>query len=228
MRLPKNYWQNKSNVRNLLVEFADKNQFDPLSAENWYSVQPDLIQGIAGVLNQYNGSFTKALVELFPEVNFVVSKFGALPRNFWQDPQNKRKVFEEYASKNGFGPLIPSNWYPIHTDQFLASGIKGAWSVMAQYNNSMSRALTDLFPQIGLEISKFSIVPKNFWQSKENRKQFLESVAKEHCVDPLVLKNWSSVDVSYLKKVLKFYNGNLAISLKDLFPEMKYATIKLS
>jgi len=160
MRVPKNYWQSKTNKRKVLVDFAKENKFDPRQADNWYSVQPDQIKDVSGILSQYNGSFSTALVDLFPEINFDISKFAALPRNFWQDAQNKRRVFEEYATKNGFDPLVPTNWYTIRADQLQMAGIKGTRTIMTQYKQNIAEALADLFPHIGLDVSKFPIAPK--------------------------------------------------------------------
>jgi len=35
------------------------------------------------------------------------------PKNYWEDTQNCRKFFEEYAKQNNFNPLNADDWYAI-------------------------------------------------------------------------------------------------------------------
>jgi len=60
--------------------------------------------------------------------------------------------------------------------------------VLSHHNNSVPKALVDLYPDIGLEIIKFNLSTK--WHSEENRREFFEMYAKENGFDPLVPKNW--------------------------------------
>jgi hypothetical protein len=86
-----------------------------------------------------SGSFAKTLMELFPEVEFVESKFPKVPSMcrlhltsflnyaynyfkgyFIQNYQNRRELFENFAKEHGFDPLNPSNWYSIPIDSVIA------------------------------------------------------------------------------------------------------------
>ena len=94
--------------------------------------------------------------------------------------------------------------------------------MMHHHNNSVSKALVDLFPNIGLDASKLRDVCKCFlspfflpppptpfstsllisfaeininiasWNSPFRRKRFFERYAKEHSFDPRVPENWYS------------------------------------
>lgn len=76
--------------------FAKNSGFDPLVAENWYTISRDkimqsvctpllgqtivtLLQGGAKVIDQYNGSVVGALINLFPNIGLDKSKLLALP-----------------------------------------------------------------------------------------------------------------------------------------------------
>lgn len=32
------------------------------------------------------------------------------PQSIWDNPTNRRKFYEDYASEHNFDPLVPSNW----------------------------------------------------------------------------------------------------------------------
>jgi hypothetical protein len=89
----------------------------------------------------------------------------------WQDIGNRRQFFENFAKENGFDPLIPENWYlpPYETFEHQKAGtstvpssvitnhcdLQGIKGVLAYHNGRISRALLDLFPNIGLVESQF-------------------------------------------------------------------------
>jgi hypothetical protein len=62
--------------------------------------------------------------------------------------------------------------------------------VLFYHNNNITKALVDLFPNIGLDPAKFIYV--SYWDKSENRRIFFENYAKKYDFDPLVPKNWYS------------------------------------
>lgn len=89
---------------------------------------------------------------------------------FWDRPENRRKFFEIYAQEHYFSPTDPENWYSLPKKQIIAVKvttltlacvllysivIQGARSVLKHHLNSVSKALLDLFPDIGLDKTKF-------------------------------------------------------------------------
>jgi hypothetical protein len=91
-----------------------------------------------------------------------------------------------------------------------------AATVQRRYKGSFIRALLDVFPDIGLDQTKFAIVPRKFffflfcfsvtfekerkilritdhyWQNIDNRRNFFIEVARSKGFDPLVAKSWYS------------------------------------
>src|SRR5271163_996730 len=87
------------------------------------------------VLAHFCGNFVEALFSLFPEIGLEKSKFLVLPSrlflfvyiyiyiyiyilvlilfevNYWEDVNNRRKLFDKFAKSKKFEPLIPTNWY---------------------------------------------------------------------------------------------------------------------
>jgi len=73
----KEWWKFPENQRNYLDTFAKSQKFNPLDAENWYSVTHiEIIRaGGRGLLNYYNRSHIKALVQLYPELMLKTENF---------------------------------------------------------------------------------------------------------------------------------------------------------
>jgi len=211
-------WSEPNNRRMFFENYAKDNMFDPLVYNNWL-LQP--ISNIKNskdskfVLSHYNMSVAKALSHLFPEFNLK-------PQNKWEDPRNRRKFFENYASRNKFNPLNPINWYEQPKDQIKHT--KNSMNVLQYHSNSIAKALLDLFPNIGLNQTQLAkrIIPN---QEKLKRRAVFENFAQEHNFDPLVAKNWYSISHTTLKqgvkKAQKHYD-NISAALVDLFPEVEF------
>jgi len=70
----------------------------------------------------------------------------------WKENKNRRLLFEDYAKQNGFDPLHPENWYLQPKHKVMA--IKAIYQVIEHYNYNLPKALTSVFPEIGLNSSK--------------------------------------------------------------------------
>jgi len=203
-------------------EIAEKSGFDPLLARNWYQITYSKFaseKGASIMSSYYKGSFVKALMHLYPTIGLVKEEFSK-PRSHWQNAINRRKFFEDFAHSKGFDPLIPENWYAIPMEQI--QHIKGASTIYQYYKNNI-QALVSLFPDIGLDKTKFEKNPINYWNDTRNRKKFFDHFAKEQGFDPLVPDNWYLVNRSAvldLKKghsVLNQYNGSLTKALLHIY-----------
>lgn len=98
---------------------------------------------------------------------------------YWssENRQNIRSFLEKFAKDNNFDPLVAENWYAVSSSHvskqvrnviYLFANIattnppqEGA-AMLAYYNGSLVRALLDLFPNIGLEKSRFAFLPSLF------------------------------------------------------------------
>lgn len=88
--------------------------------------------------------------------------------------ENRRKFFEEYAKKNNFDPLVTENWYSQPYDKIMSTKVyylinklfnliivlllQGARRVTFYHKKNVADALTDLFPNIGFDKSKFKVL----------------------------------------------------------------------
>jgi len=205
------------------------------------------------VLSYFEGSLTRALVGLFPEVSFDESKFLIVPSMpfyfcchsvllcslfsphsfsnlfitgaFWKELKNRKKVFDRFAKENKFDPLIADNWYSIGY-RSMADASKGISSVLQYYyGNNLKKALLHVYPNIGLDKNKFNA--KYNWTNIANRRAYLIDFAKSRGFDPLVFDNWNYVTASALKNtanLLQYYNGSLTAALHDLFSDTSRKT----
>ena len=127
-------WDDPSALRNLFDGFAKHRGFDPVNADNWYSVPiADLDEWAAeaktSINNAYSG-FRNALRKAYPEIEFskwkrkCVIHLKFFPffnkayillfvarENRWRDPKRCRMFFDRFAKKEGFDALDVKNWY---------------------------------------------------------------------------------------------------------------------
>eukprot|EP00026_Physarum_polycephalum_P001933 Phypoly_transcript_01936.p1 GENE.Phypoly_transcript_01936~~Phypoly_transcript_01936.p1 ORF type:complete len:910 (+),score=132.37 Phypoly_transcript_01936:109-2838(+) len=227
--VPKKFWADMNNRRNLFCKFAKLKNFDPLIPENWYPVvREDLVilKGAATTLEYYNGTISAALVHLFPDIGLDATKFNSMPRNYWDSTQNRRQFFEKFAEDRGFNPLVAENWYSVRAEDLLER--KEGKTMQYLYQANLGNALIQLFPEVPLSSVKLhSLLPSAHWQDPANQRHFFESFARDNQFDPLVPENWYTVrrdDLMKYKNSLFIkvkYNGNFVDALQALFSEIR-------
>jgi len=222
-----NHWHSLENQKRLFEKFAQDNGFDPLNPNNWYAVPFEKLlnyKGMASILLYHRKSVRQALQSVFPNILLDPSKFTRCERNHWQVPENRRHLFESFAKTNGFDSLVPENWYAVPTKKFIK--FKGAPSMMHHFNNVLSRALMDAFPEVPFDETQFSSIRKEYWAEEANRRWFFENLAKDQGMDPLLPKTWHSIPSHTIHKykgasqVMQHYNGSILLALASLFPEV--------
>eukprot|EP00026_Physarum_polycephalum_P002482 Phypoly_transcript_02489.p1 GENE.Phypoly_transcript_02489~~Phypoly_transcript_02489.p1 ORF type:complete len:757 (+),score=113.72 Phypoly_transcript_02489:481-2751(+) len=222
-----NHWKNTSNRRAFFIEYAREHKFDPLVPENWYSrkLSIEKERRVSSIVRYYRGSLTSALIDLFPDVAFQKKKFPVVPLNHWKDMKNVRDYFVQVATEKGFDPLAPENWYRF---PFFRS-LQRASSILRYFGHNYVRALTEAFPDIRFDLSRFPKKTGKYWEDIDNRKKLFSSIAKRRGFDPSDSFFWSStpfdVILSYkgARAVLKHYGNDLGLALRDMFPEMECA-----
>eukprot|EP00026_Physarum_polycephalum_P001929 Phypoly_transcript_01932.p1 GENE.Phypoly_transcript_01932~~Phypoly_transcript_01932.p1 ORF type:complete len:927 (+),score=132.48 Phypoly_transcript_01932:220-3000(+) len=228
-RKPNKYWRNPVNARKFFDDYAAKNHFDPLLPEKWYSVSfRSIMQERSGVyvIGVYQGSLSKALMTLYPNIGLTLKGFRRYPKSYWDHEINRKEFFTQYAKKMGFDPLDASNWYSVTGDDIQKE--KGGVGLLSLYSRSLSKALLDLFPNIGIDTSLFNFRPQNYWQEKGNMRKFFDSIARTKRFNPLVPNNWYQLsDKSVLRykggfSIAGKYEGSFSDALIDMYPEVKF------
>eukprot|EP00026_Physarum_polycephalum_P003078 Phypoly_transcript_03087.p1 GENE.Phypoly_transcript_03087~~Phypoly_transcript_03087.p1 ORF type:complete len:857 (-),score=123.40 Phypoly_transcript_03087:4-2394(-) len=228
---PQRYWEKPENRRKFFETYAANNHFDPLLADNWYQEPLNKISAAKGayaMLIHHSGSVQKALQDLFPEIRINLARFGVT--TFWQQKENRRKFFENYAKTKGFDPLIPNMWYSQPISEIMEQ--KGAYAVVRHHEKSVAKALVDLFPEIGLNPDGFSPLTKHL-ENSENRRNLLEAYAKKNGFDPHNPENWYQQQKQKIllmkgaKNILSHHDNSLAKALMELFPTIGFDQLKL-
>lgn len=151
-RVTDNFWKEATNRRQFFDEYARDRKFDPLVAENWYSVlYEDLVEHKGGSrVIRYHGTYSKALQELYPEISFNMDRFKK--SEHWTFAKNRRRFFDEFAAENGFDPLIAEYWYKISRKAILSK--KGGRTVI-DYHGGVSKSLIELYPDVNFDSTRF-------------------------------------------------------------------------
>ncbi len=92
---------------------------------------------------------------------------------YWTNHDNRRKFFVEFASQKGFDPLVPENWKNVKYKELFKKG-----KALRYYNGSMSKALADVFPDLGVLFFVFPIFSYNIFFKEPARKKPASSMNK--------------------------------------------------
>eukprot|EP00026_Physarum_polycephalum_P001637 Phypoly_transcript_01639.p1 GENE.Phypoly_transcript_01639~~Phypoly_transcript_01639.p1 ORF type:complete len:968 (+),score=84.26 Phypoly_transcript_01639:164-3067(+) len=135
---------------------------------------------------------------------------------YWNyDPGNMRSLIECLARAQGFDPHIVENWYSIPSREFTKHKVVRQF-IQKHHNNSWIKGLVALFPDLSLDLSKFSSAPLGFWNCVQNRRALLERFAQAKGADPLDPTFWYSMRIS------EFINTKgYEESVMHLFPELR-------
>jgi len=172
------------------------------------------------VANYHGGSILTALMDLFPDIGLDKSRFGKAVWSKWADAKQRRAFFVRYAKENGFDPLNPEDWY----SQSLSNIIKKGSQVIRYHGVSVMRALIDLFPDIGLDSSKFGKNWRKWTDSKQ--REFFVTYATKRGFDPLDPKNWYSQNLQKIKilkganQLIRYHGDSIIRALLHAFPNI--------
>lgn len=221
-------WRDIGTHRRYFDAFALQKKFDPLQPSNWYTVTAkDFLKKLVFVQNYYSDSLVRALTTVYPEIGLDPSKFPIIPRYHWDNADNRRAFFEEYARDMGFDPLIAENWYKVEFTSLLNSHPK-AWSLLHNYKNpTFSKILMDVFPFIGLAQHNFLSTPRRYYSNTENRRLFFDRFAAARGFDPLVRENWYSITRSMIvcaqggPGIMRHFNS-VSSALIEAYPNLGF------
>jgi len=179
------------------------------------------------VLGYHGGSYSRAVMELFPELNFdskgfVDSKKKASVSDV--DIQRERKFFDRLAGDLEFGSHETTKWYNVSLSDVKQR--KGGLDVLSNHHGSHVLALMDLYPELVFEVCKFKDIPKTTWQHSIFRREYFDQIAHDFHFDPSDSAKWYSlsladiVQTKFAYHVLSYHNGSYVKALSDLYPEL--------
>eukprot|EP00026_Physarum_polycephalum_P001478 Phypoly_transcript_01480.p1 GENE.Phypoly_transcript_01480~~Phypoly_transcript_01480.p1 ORF type:complete len:1080 (+),score=145.14 Phypoly_transcript_01480:111-3350(+) len=226
--LPRNYWQDKRNRKQFLDHFALEHGFDPLKPDNWYSIKISHISTRAGgssFLGLYNNSIRSAVISLFPNLNFDISKFGKSREDILADERLKKK-FIKLANSLEFDPLVAENWHSARLNLELMQKSKVWATVTRRYKGSFPKALLHLFPDIGLDEQKLRNIQDNYTAETKHMRTAFDAFAERNDFDPLNPHHWYAVpkenfiQIEGAGQFLKLFE-NPGEAIACLYPEIE-------
>ena len=216
---PPGYWKNIENQRKFMDSIA--NQYDIKNESDWKKISVSVIQqkGGWGILEQYP-SFFELLKSVYPEYNWDERKHRKhVPHGHWKSLENQRKFMDSVASKLKIE--TPEQWKNVSKKEIEEMGGRG---LMAKYTSLFS-LLSTVYPEHTWDIFIQRMrVPHNFWKSKDNQRQFMDSLAKEFNIQSP--EGWKNVTVSMIKQkggwaILQQYPTYFDL-LQSVYPEFSW------
>lgn len=141
-----------------------------------------------------------------------------VPKNYWKDKENCKRFMERFVRDMGI--TRPSHWKRVTISDVLEKGGRG---LLSQYNNSLHSAIEDLMGPMDVDMSAWRPrMPRGYWEDAENRRNFMERVAREEGVREA--KDWRRVTYMDIARhggqaMLRRYGDSLAAALMNIFPE---------
>src|SRR5690349_16646044 len=83
-------------------------------------------------------------------VVLMTCRFSKVPHNYWKDKTNQLKALRELEGKLKISQ--PEDWYRIKNSNVIEQGGK---ALLYQYNGSLSRMLSTLYPAVQWEVTKY-------------------------------------------------------------------------
>mmetsp|Transcript_10344 Transcript_10344/g.42068 ORF Transcript_10344/g.42068 Transcript_10344/m.42068 type:complete len:475 (+) Transcript_10344:14-1438(+) len=222
-RLPRGFWDSRDARRRFMEDTRQKLGLPAGDSSAWHSVSSGAIRklGGAGLLNRYGGSVWRLLQDVYPELGIegAADCRPAQVRNHWSTVENRQRFLESVKERLRIGE--ERRWTEVSVKEFTAVGGGG---LLARYNGSLLRMLQDT---IGEELEEseresYGRVASGHWDSRENRKTFLETVAREY--DIRRPEDWARVSTEDVKRMggsgmLSRYSFSLFDALRDIYDD---------
>eukprot|EP00026_Physarum_polycephalum_P003386 Phypoly_transcript_03397.p1 GENE.Phypoly_transcript_03397~~Phypoly_transcript_03397.p1 ORF type:complete len:737 (+),score=68.96 Phypoly_transcript_03397:178-2388(+) len=211
-------------AQSFFKKVAHSEGFDPLVAENWYSVSTQTVvnyKGAHAIINQFK-SLHSALIGVFPNIGLDPTKFDRKPNSYWSNLDNQKRVLDDFAKEKKFDPLNPENWYQhLRTEE--VEQFKDGPTVLLKNNNSPAKALMNIYPSIGINPALFQNIPVRNTPSRV----FFDNFARNTGFDPLASENWYKTSLSDIiatkngSAICRKY-GSMRKALTHAYPEITF------
>ncbi|HXT58797.1 MAG TPA: hypothetical protein VN699_09175 [Pirellulales bacterium] len=217
-RVAAGYWEEFPNRRRYMWWLGQRLGFKKI--DDWYRITTNDFKTYrgAGVLYAYwNSSAIAAVQETFPDYDWKEWLFRQAPLRFWSDRRNHRRYMAWLAKQLNI--RRPQDWYRVSNADFEAH--KGG-AFLLEYNSTISAAIMAYAPRYDWKEWLFSGTPKGFWDSRRNRRRYLE---------------WLGAQLGYKKpddwyaitqhdfyahrgiQFLKLYNSSPMAAVRELLPK---------
>jgi len=189
-RRARGYWNERENRRAFLLQYAEEKalQWDSGSAWESVTVRDLKAAGGSGLVAFYGGSLRTALADLIPELKGSGAK-EKMKKGHWSVKENRRRFLETFAASRGASVTEPAFWVTVTSEELIKEGGAG---VLSKYQRSVYDMLVGEIEEVQWEARTCRPqTPVGYWHKWENRRAFMERVAKEMGVKEV--SDWKNV-----------------------------------
>jgi hypothetical protein len=218
----KQFWKKGSNQREC-TSWMEK-ELHINTQEDWYKVTPQQLKesGVYELLVTQNQSVIKMLSSLYPQYKWYSWLFTHIPKPklYWKKQSTQRKYLDWLAEELGI---------ELSYDFYSVSGRTVCkyfgYGIMEANSHSMVRLLKSAYPEYEWCAWLLPNSPKNFWDSKENQREFLDWFCSEHGIT--APEEWYLHSVQDLLQLgaaplLQRYNLSLHKMLRAVYPHIQW------
>eukprot|EP01126_Amoeba_proteus_P018019 TRINITY_DN1895_c0_g2_i4.p1 TRINITY_DN1895_c0_g2~~TRINITY_DN1895_c0_g2_i4.p1 ORF type:complete len:406 (-),score=71.79 TRINITY_DN1895_c0_g2_i4:1126-2343(-) len=147
------------------------------------------------------------------------------PPLFWKKLEHQQVFFDSLETRLEL--KSKDDWYKVTLSRITKYG---GGSIMNSYQNSLSRALSNIYPEHAWKPFLFRNSPQGYWNSSQNRRDFLNWIGIEIGVSSL--DDWYTIKQKDIYKkyrlggMLSHHRGSLVVALLSLFPEKAWDLFK--
>jgi hypothetical protein len=127
------------------------------------------------LLKRHNNRIDLLLSSVYPEHKFIPWLFPSVPQYFWHEPAHRRWFFDWLAPQLGI--TKPHDWYHVTWNSVKKLGVP--YLTVRDHFFNMSDAISDAYPEHQWYPWRFAMVPKGYWDTKENQRKFFDYAMKE-------------------------------------------------
>lgn len=143
--MPNGFWDSKSNQLRFFESLCAERGFESL--DGFYSITTSDIDQAGGgglLASKFNRSFILALQSVYPRHVWQGWRFSTVPSGFWDDEVNRRAFFTDLFKERGIDLSRPATLSKVSISAVRTHG--GSWMLQKHYKNSISDAISELFP----------------------------------------------------------------------------------
>lgn len=224
-QVPRNFWDSIENQRSFLSDLSKKLSlgFDSdvqidsrKNYEAWYKVSSHTIldSGGATLLNRYQGSVSKLLVNVFPEFSWDPLKFMKAPNTYWDSLENQKSYLLELGKeKFGIKEGDMEAWYKVTSQSLLDNG---GSALLSRYGNSLYKLFKAVFPEYDWKEWRFVGKSAQIFSDEKGLSEVLTSI--ETALEIRSPREWHRVNRDQLLSlgVAKYFTNSRNRSKKSL------------
>jgi len=161
------FWDTLENQKNYADWLGERLGYKTM--DDWYAITlEDFDNNYGGGLStKYSHSPERLLKAIYPNHKWYPWKFGQGPR-LWHK-KCYQKLFITWLGEE-LGYTTMEDWYELTHKNLVNNYGNG---LLAQYCNSPSKVVIELFPDYKWIPWKFNTAPNGFWKNRENRKKYM-------------------------------------------------------